>query len=177
MDRREFTALLGAGVLFPGELLAKATTQPSLPKETADDIQYYPIYYMRAGSKDVYQLWQPGIIMGVCGPSKRFIKTYRQMHHAYRPEEVYAVSSYEEQELSDAIRNIPAHGLIVDDGFGRPYNVLCWEPMKKALQRKSPLLLPVSDAEYFVAAGNLCRCQPFCTYEEYLDRNFLEKIV
>ncbi len=60
MDRREFVAAVGAGTLFPADIV-KALVEPKVEvpcsKKKHDGV--YPIYYTRNGTQEVYRIWHP----------------------------------------------------------------------------------------------------------------------
>lgn len=77
--------------------------------------------------------------------------------------------------LSDAIALCPAHGLIIDDGFGRPYRGC--SPSWTDDNDWRCVLLKIENAESLAAKGHLRRCKPFCTFEELLEQKNLGELV
>lgn len=168
MNRREFVALMGSAAVFPAAFTEVQSQMGRPPVGITDDhIHHYPIYYMRTGSQEVYQLWQPGIIMGIS--SFRWFRRLRLL----TPQ---GISWKEHDNLHSAIGECPARGLVVDDGFSSPYHgdkiLIRYRPRTHLTQRR-PLLLDDDHAKKLVAGGHLCRCKPFGTFEEFLKRNSL----
>ncbi len=163
-NRREFIGLVGAGAAFPA-----AAVKAQMERIADDHIQHYPIYYMRFASESdlpqyVFQLWLPGVVMGVSSHD-----WYRRIRLLTPQGEPWK----EHDNVRDAIDGCPAHGLIADDGFSTPYHYHGYETIPHIPYTDQPLLLRYDNAEQFVAEGHLSRYQPLCTFEEFLKRNSL----
>lgn len=169
MNRREFSALIAAGFLFPQKLWGSLTSQEKQAAaslaDLGDDIhwQYYPIYYMRLGGREVYQLWQPGIVMAVVGRAEE-VRTYSEIQPTRKTIGVF-----------NAIKDAPSQSWIVDEGCGIPY-LPCGDDKSRVIRlladlNYSPLILHIGNAENLVAQGHLIRMKPYRTFDKYRGRN------
>lgn len=189
INRREFTALIAGGLLFPQKII-QAAVRPQLPARITDDHpQDYSFtfscetpavileFWSSAGSAPyqgywpVYELWQPGIVIELppAGP-----------HHPvwiYDRKDGYIVAPGREcDSLYWALETAPAFSFVVYDGVAHPYRAVGEfqdHPWISGWGSR-PLLLGEGNCQALVKQGKLEACKPFTTRAAIVsdDENF-----
>ncbi len=175
MNRREFTGLVAAGVVFPVDLMkGLAAQRPSLAG-LGDDPAYqyslHPIYYL--GSDGVYALWQPGIILGELGPPSSASSDCTVWKGYY--EEKWASFP----NVLEAIRQAPPRSLLIDSGFRKVFDAcgdfwhlgegLVWHHHEYGSW--IPLVLGWEYAGALEKSGHLKKRKPFCSFDDFISKS------
>ena len=206
MDRREFVAAVGAGALFPAEIV-KALVKPKYvdmgwvgpfsmsttrlcgchfseecPTPSLDGFPSgkYPIYYMRKGAPgEVYKIWQPNILLGV----GETLPCGRHTVASYCPNG-FLHSSYDSVPqrtrqyigYEQQFPHTPVNGLIIDSGSFAVPYQICGGMAKVMQTTQVPGILELRLAKMLCNEGHLYRRPVWGTFEQYKDARWNEHL-